>query len=203
MDPILGWCAACLLEPADTAFIPCGHIVHCWSCANAVLERPWRTRWCPECTEHVAEVLAISLASVWSLRRSRPPTPPEGLEPPPWDPLPGAEHMERGEEEALWGSGHLMAVRRWLIEVGTSLAEPRFYAVWHVPGRPELRGVHCADGYQVYNTIIANGPFTQARWRACDTPIEAAVVYRREALVHNAPLPPELHLWSHWSRIEY
>jgi hypothetical protein len=102
--------------------------------------------------------------------------------------------MERGEEEALWGSGDLSRVRRWLIEVGTSLAEPRFYAVWRVPGRPELRGVHCADGYQAYNTIRANGSFTQARWRACDTAIEAAVVYRREALVHNAPLLPELHL---------
>jgi len=207
-DPILGWCAECLAESAATAFVPCGHIVHCWSCANAVFDRTWGTRRCPECAAEVSQVLAISLASVWSTRRTPPPTPPRArrrgdedpaeaeLEPPPWDPLPSAEEMDPIEEEALWAPGDLSRVREWLIDVGAERAEPRFYAVWHVPGRPELRGVHCADGYQAYTTIVGSGSFGQIRWRACDTAIEAAVVYRHEADVHGAPLPPVLHCWS-------
>ena len=72
------------------------------------------------------------------------------------------------------------------------------YAVWHIPGRPELVGVHMGGhrAWQFIESTLPNRRYgaSGARLRRAESQVQAIALYRGEARAHRVRLEPAVSL---------
>ena len=191
-------CVVCLTASAVYAAVPCGHLVFCRACLALQRLHEGYSR-CLICRREVGSWLRIFFPTSEpdENEQAEPAFSSSDADPMPTQSQAGSsQDVPRPTTTAppppttrfdQWQAPSVDAVEQWE-ENTRNMRGLRFYAVWKVPGHPDLAGVHASTSSAFHHFLMMLGiEFRSIRFRSYSSLRQALDGYLHEARRWGAP----------------